>query len=49
VKLSSSPQEDIRHPVSTKEGSKHIPNVQEGEKPSRSAKQEPIALVPILW
>ena len=49
VKLSSSPQEDISHSVSTKEDSKHIPNVQEGEKPSRSAKREPIAFVPILW
>ena len=49
VKLSSSPQEHISHSVSTKEHSKHIPNVQEGEKPSRSAKREPIAFVPILW
>ena len=46
---SSSPQEDISHSFSTKEDSKHIPNVQEGEKTSRIAKREPIAFVPILW
>ena len=49
VQHSSSPQEDISHSFSTKEDSKHIPNVQEGEKTSRSAKREPIAFVPILW
>lgn len=49
VKHSSSPQEDTSHPVSTKEGSKHVPIVQEGEKPSISSKRERTAFIHTFW